>query len=298
MALIPSLEIPMDVDRFSDSLRASKWREVRQALGDTYEVRPLYDGPLPGLPKARIVRLSSGDPDSPARILIDAVPMSISRPVLVAGRALTRVFTSRARERAAVLDHIALRIHVIEVDAEAAEIPPLPLASGLDGGLSLAHGVASHEAWAALHESVSRFRPTFAMDLRDAGAAVPNAHLALVLHGLTHAAEVGVSGPHAGATGAGAIARGVRRRGVAPYAGTARERAAAGLRLLPDGALTRTNRRDPMLSAASAASTSAAAVGMTSLALGLRELDRAIALVESVAAGIDESIHEFRQMAA
>ncbi len=288
----------MDVDRFNDSLRASKWREVRQALGDTYEVQPLYEGPLPGLPKARITRLSSGDPDSPARVLIDAVPTSVSRPVLVAGRAVTRVFTSRARERVAVLDHIALRIHVVELDAEAAEIPPLPLASGLDGGLHLAHSVSNHAAWAAVSESVSRFRPTFALDLRDAGAAVPNAHLALVLHGQTHAADVGVSAPHAGATEAGAIAHEVRRRGITPYAGSPAERATAGLRLLSDGALTRTSSRDPLLSTASAASGSAAAVGMTALALGMRELDRAIALVESVAAGIDQSIKDFRPVAA
>ena len=89
----------MDSDRFSDSLRASRWREVRQALGDTYDVRPLYEGPLPGLPNARIVRLSAGDPDSSVRTLIDAVPMTLSRPVLAAGRAVTRVFTSQARER-------------------------------------------------------------------------------------------------------------------------------------------------------------------------------------------------------
>lgn len=288
----------MDSDRFSDSLRASRWRDVRQALGDTYEVRPLYEGPLPGLPKARIIRLSSGDPDSPVRALIDAVPVTLSRPVLVAGRAVTRVFTSQAQERIAVLDHIALRIHVVEVDAEAAEIPPLPLAYGLDGGLQLAHSVASQEAWTALQESVNSFRPTFAMDLRDGGAAVPNAHLALILHGLTHAADVGVSATHTGATEGGAVARETRRRGVRPYVGTSQERATAGLRLLPDGALTRTTSPYPSLSTASLASSSAAAIGMTALALGLHELDRAIALVEAVAAGIDQSIREFRQAAA
>jgi hypothetical protein len=161
-----SLDIPMDVDRFADSLRGSKWRDIRRTLGDIYEVQSLYEGPLPGLPQAQVLRLSSGDPDSPIRILIDAVPLSLSRPVLVAGRAVTRVFTSRARERAVLLDQIAVRIHVIEVDGDAADIPPLPLASGLDGGLRLAHSVANDEAWGALRASVQRFRPTLAMDLR------------------------------------------------------------------------------------------------------------------------------------
>jgi hypothetical protein len=184
-----SLDIPMDVDRFADSLRGSKWRDIRRTLGDIYEVQSLYEGPLPGLPQAQVLRLSSGDPDSPIRILIDAVPLSLSRPVLVAGRAVTRVFTSRARERAVLLDQIAVRIHVIEVDGDAADIPPLPLASGLDGGLRLAHSVANDEAWGALRASVQRFRPTLAMDLRDAGAAVPDAHLALMVHSLTHAAD-------------------------------------------------------------------------------------------------------------
>ena len=288
----------MDSDRFSDSLRASRWREVRQALGDTYDVRPLYEGPLPGLPNARIVRLSAGDPDSSVRTLIDAVPMTLSRPVLAAGRAVTRVFTSQARERVAVLDHIAIRIHVVEVDAEAAEIPPLPLAYGLDGGLRLAHSVASREAWTALHESVKSFRPTFAMDLRDGGAAVPNAHIALILHGLTHGADVGVPAIETGATEGGAVAHEMIRRGITPHVGTSGERAAAGLRLLQNGALTRTSSRRASLSTASLASASAAAIGITALALGLRELDRAIALVEAVAAGIDQSIREFRQAAA
>ena len=290
-----SLEIPMDIDRFTDSLRGSKWREIRQTLGDTYEVRTLYEGPLPGLPRAQVVRLSSGDPDSPIRILFDAVPLSLSRPVLVAGRAVTRVFTSRARERAELLDRIAVRIHVIEVDGDAADIPPLPLATGLDGGLRLAHSVTNEEAWSALRESVQRFRPTLAMDLRDAGAAVPNANLALVVHSLTHAA-----GAEAlpGTTEGRAIARDVSRRGISPYRGTPRERAAAGLRQFGHGALTRMSPRDPSRSVSSLASDLMAAVGITALSLGLRELDRAIALTEAAGAGVDESIREFRRMGA
>ncbi len=293
-----SLDIPMDVDRFADSLRGSKWREIRQTLGDTYEVQSLYEGPLPGLPQAQVVRLSSGDPDSPVRILIDAVPLSLSRPVLVAGRAVTRVFTSRARERAALLDQIALRLHLIEVDGDAADIPPLPLASGLDGGLRLAHSMANDQAWGALRTSVQRFRPTLAMDLRDAGAAVPNAHLALMVHSLTHpAGDVGAASLP-GTTEARAIARDVGRRGISPYTGTPHERAAAGLRILGNGALIRMSPRDPSRSVASVASDIGAAIGITALALGMQELDRAIALVESAAAGVDQSIHEFRRMGA
>ena len=293
-----SLDIPMDVDRFADSLRGSKWREVRQSLGDTYEVRTLYEGPLPGLPRAQVVRLSSGDPDSPVRMLFDAVPLSLSRPVLVAGRAVTRVFTSRARERMELLDRIAVRIHVIEVDGDAADIPPLPLASGLDGGLRLAHSVANEQAWSALRESVQRFRPTLAMDLRDAGSAVPDAHLALMVHSLTHAAGGIGAEPLPGTTEGRAIARDVRRRGVSPYRGTPHERAAAGLRMLGNGALIRMSPHDPARSVAGYASDMGAAVGITALALGLRELDRAIALVEAAAASVDQSIGEFRRMGA
>lgn len=293
-----SLEIPMDIDRFTDSLRGSKWREIRQTLGDTYEVRTLYEGPLPGLPRAQVVRLSSGDPDSPIRILFDAVPLSLSRPVLVAGRAVTRVFTSRARERAELLDRIAVRIHVIEVDGDAADIPPLPLAKGLDGGLRLAHSVANEQAWSALRESVQRFRPTLAMDLRDAGAAVPDANLALVVHSLTHAAGATDAEALPGTTEGRAIARDVSRRGISPYRGTPRERAAAGLRQFGHGALTRMSPRDPSRSVASLATDLVAAVGITALSLGLRELDRAIALTEAAGAGVDESIREFRRMGA
>ena len=286
-----SLDIPMDVDRFADSLRGSKWRDIRRTLGDIYEVQSLYEGPLPGLPQAQVLRLSSGDPDSPIRILIDAVPLSLSRPVLVAGRAVTRVFTSRARERAVLLDQIA-------VDGDAADIPPLPLASGLDGGLRLAHSVANDEAWGALRASVQRFRPTLAMDLRDAGAAVPDAHLALMVHSLTHAADHFGAASLPGTTEARAIARDVRRRGISPYRGTPQERASAGLRILGDGALTRMSPRDPSRSVASVASDIGAAIGITALALGMQELDRTIALVESVAAGVDQSIHEFRRLGA
>lgn len=290
-----SLDIPMDVDRFADSLRGSKWREIRQSLGDTYEVRTLYEGPLPGLPRAQVVRLSSGDPDSPIRMLFDAVPLSLSRPVLVAGRAVTRVFTSRARERAELLNRIAVRIHVIEVDGDAADIPPLPLASGLDGGLRLALSVANEQAWGALRESVQRFRPTLAMDLRDAGSAVPDEHLALVVHNLAHAAGNVGAESLPGTTEGRSIARDVRRRGVSPYRGSPRERAAAGLRMLGNGALTRMSPRDPSRSVASLASDLGAAVGITALSLGLRELDRAIALVEAAAASVDQSIGEFRR---
>ena len=293
-----SLEVPMDVDRFADSLRGSKWREIRQSLGDTYEVRTLYEGPLPGLPRAQVVRLSSGDPDSPIRILFDAVPLSLSRPVLVAGRAVTRVFTSRARERAELLDRIAVRIHVIEVDGDATDIPPLPLATGLDGGLRLAHSVANEQAWSALRESVQRFRPTLAMDLRDAGAAVPDAHLALMVHSLTHAAGEFELEPLPGTTEGRAIARDIARRGISPYRSTPSERASAGLRQLGNGALTRMSPRDPSRSVAGVATDIGAAVGITALALGLRELDRAIALTEAAAAGVDESIREFRRMGA
>ena len=288
----PRLDIPMDTDRFNGSLRSSKWHAVVETLDDTFEVSQLYNGPLPGLPEARIVCLSSGNSDSPVRVLVDAVPTSISRPVLVASRAVARVFTSRARDRAAVLENIALRIHMVELDVDPTDIPPVPQTTGLDGGLRLTHSVTNSEAWMNLVESTNYFRPTLALDLRDAGLAVPNAHLALVLHSLTQTVNGERSLNHGGELAAEAIASNVQQRGIALHVGTDQERASAKLQLISARALVRHIPAYPFLSTTTAATVMNSSVGITALALGLHELDRAIALVESVAAGIDQSIHE------
>ncbi len=294
------VEIPLDRDRFVDLLEDASWRELAGGAAQAYTSETLYEGEYSGARSARIMRLTTGDPDAEVRIAIDAVPLVLSRPVLALSRSLMRAFGARTGDRARMLARMALLIHMVELGDEGAGLQPLPLKRGLEGALGLAPAPARPEIWSALERSIVEFAPTAALDVRDGGGATDRLGLAVILHdeSVASAGRDGAPGSEPPDTArAAALVADLRSRGFRPYIASAGERRRAGLTVVAERVLWHPGTASPPLSTAAAAARLRGALGLTAISLGLIEATRAEVLAATTSTTIAQTLSGFRGMA-
>ena len=294
------VEIPLDRDRFVDLLDDASWRELAGGAAQAYTSETLYEGEYSGARSARIMRLTTGDPDAEVRIAIDMAPMVLSRPVLALSRSLMRAFGARTGDRARMLARVALLIHMVEPGDGVAGFQPLPLKRGLEGALGLAHSPVRPEIWSPLERSIFEFAPTVTLDVRDGGGAADRLGLAMILHdeSIASAGRDGAPGSEPpDAARAAALVADLRSRGFRPHIADARERCRAGLTVVAERVLRHAGTASPPLSTAAAAASMRGALGLTAISLGLVEATRAEVLAATTSAMIAQSLSGFRGMA-
>lgn len=290
------VELPLDRDRFVDLLEDASWRELAGGAAQAYMSETLYEGEYSGARSARIMRLTTGDPDANVRVAIDAAPLALSRPVLALSRSLMRAFGARTGDRARMLARMALLIHMVELGDGDAGLQPLPLKRGLEGALGLAHASARPEIWSALERSIVEFAPTVALDVRDGGGATDRLGLAVILHDES-VASAGRDGAHGSeppdAARAAALVADLRSRGFRPHIASTSERRRAGLTVVAKRVLRHPGTASPPLSTAAAAASMQGALGVTAISLGLVEAARAEVLAATTGATIAQSLSGF-----
>ena len=288
------LEIPLDENRFLDVLGEAQWRSVSASLRHSYEVHALYAGTPGGVGHGRILRLTAGNPDAAVRVAVDCVAATMSRVLLAAARAAVRACGARTGERLRMLQGVALLFHFVDLHDELPAIQPVPAARGLEGALSLAQSPGQPTIWSLLEASTEAFQPTVVLDVRDAGGAATNADLALVMYTPGQADGAATErGTGPGSAEGTALVRELRDRGVVLYAGDARGREHAGLRLDGGALLVQRVPTDPPSTHAAAAASGLGALGFSAIALGDVEPIRAAALDAAIAGTIVQAIRGF-----
>lgn len=290
---IRHFEVPLGQERLVDILRPEGWEAVCRTFGPVYGISVLYEGPLGGHRAARITRLLAGNPDAEVRVLIDAVPAVLSRVVLGAGRAMARTFATRTSDRARMLDEMALLIHLAE-PTDSPTVRPLPVLRGIAEALGMIHSPAQPGVWSRLSSSVEDFQPTIALDLRDSGGAVQGADLLLIQHGWARAIDTGSVGRDGVEYRTDILAGELTERGVRLLRPTLNEQHRGGLLAGGGGGTVLTGPNTPPLTQAGAMATQSGAFGVTGLAVGTAEGERAEALTTFSAASIMLGLRGFR----
>ena len=131
------VDIPIDESRYHRLLRSTDWQNETAKLAGVYTERVIYEGPIGGLRDGRVLELTAGDSAADMRIVIDAVPNTLTMPVLAAGRAVARALGTPASDRQSLLSRVALLLYLVEPAGDA-EIPrPEQPAFGLAAALRL-----------------------------------------------------------------------------------------------------------------------------------------------------------------
>ena len=281
------IDIPIDEPRYRRLLRPADWRDEAAKLAGVYAERVIYEGPIGGLRNGRVLELTAGDSAADVRIAIDAVPNTLTMPVLAAGRAVARAFGTPASDRQSLLSRVALLLYLVEPAADA-EIPlPEQPAFGLAAALRLTASPIRPRVWAALQASLDLFEPSLTLDLRDGGAALSAQQLAFIMH--AHGQQTGVDWfderrARIGGDEGRRTADEIRRRNVDLLEPHADDLYAAGVLSLAPGVLATAPGQPPDRTLAAWAAQRRGAIGASAVAVGRIESRRAAALAAAAGA--------------
>lgn len=281
------IDIPIDESRYRRLLRPADWREETAKLAGAFAERVIYEGPVAGLPAGRILELTAGDSAADIRIAIDAVPNTLTMPVLAAGRAVARAFATPASDRQSLLSRLALLLYVVEPASGAAVPQPEQPTFGLAAGLRLMASPVRPRVWAALRASLDAFEPSFVLDLRDGGAAAEAQELALIVHAHGQQSDARWYDNRRARIGADEgqrTADEIRRRGINLLAPQADDLHRAGVLPLAPGVLATAPGQPPDRTLASWAAHRTGAIGASAVAVGRIGSQRAAALAAAAGA--------------
>lgn len=281
------IDIPIDESRYRRLLRSTDWEEETAKLAGVYAERVIYEGPVAGLREGRVLELTAGDSAADVRIVIDAVPNTLTMPVLAAGRAVVRAFATPASDRQSLLSRVALSLFVVEPAGEA-EVPrPEQPAFGLAAAMRLLPSPIRPRVWTALRTSLDAFEPSLVLDLRDGGSALNAQRLALIMHAQGQQPDVHWYDERRARVGEDEglrLADEIRRRGVTPLAPLTNEFDAAGVLPLAPGVLATAPGQPPDRTLGAWAAHSSGAVGASAVSVGRVESRRAATLAAAAAA--------------
>ena len=275
------IDIPIDEERYQDIVRPIDWYDNTEKMAQAFRSRVVYEGPIAGLAAGRVLQLTIGNSDSDIRIAIDAVPHSLTTPVLAAGRSVARVLGSGTSDRREMLRRIAVLLHIVEPQAEAFSYVPDRPTFGYAAALRLVSSPARPRQWEALRASISEFEPSLVVDLRDGGSALETNALGLLVNSFGSGTEIGMfSARHVfiGADEGGRIAQELRRRGVKLLNGDTDDARMSGLFPISPGVLVSIQDIWSDCSLASYSVHAAGSIGLTAVAVGRVEYQRAFSL--------------------
>ncbi len=281
------IDIPIDEPRYRRLLRPADWREETAKLAGAFAERVIYEGPVAGLEDGRILELTAGDSAADVRIAIDAVPNTLTMPVLAAGRAVARAFATPASDRQSLLSRVALLLYLVEPANGLAVPQPEQPTFGLAAGLRLMASPIRPGVWAALRASLDAFEPSLVLDLRDGGTALSAQRLALIMHAYGQQTDVRWYDDRRARIGADEgqrIADEIRRRGLVLLAPQVEELQAAGVLPLAAGVLATAPGQPPDRTLAAWSAHATGAVGASAVAVGRIESGRAAALAAAAGA--------------
>ncbi len=291
------IDIPIDAARYQEILQPRLWRETAGALASVYEARVVHEGAVGGFAEGRIVELTAGNLDADVRLAFDAVAGYMSRPILAASRSAVRALGTPTDDRRLLLDRAVVRFYLVEPAWEASELAPVRPAFGVSGALRLLASPPRPQVWTALRFSIEAFEPSLVLDLRDGGAALPARQLGLLVHASGQRADdasLDEGRAPVGLDEGGRIAAEVRRRGVRLLDPPPGGRRAAGLLRLAPGVLGVAPGGPADLTLASHAVHAAGAAGLTAVAAGRVEHQRAAALAAAAGAVLSVGPHGTR----
>jgi hypothetical protein len=281
------IDIPIDASRYRRLLSHSAWREETAKLAGVYAERVIYEGPVGGLRAGRVIELTAGDSTADVRLVIDAVPNSLTMPVLAAGRAAALAFGTPASDRQSLLARVALLIYLVE-PTDDAEVPrPDRPVFGLAAALRLMASPVRPHVWAALRASLDIFEPSLVLDLRDGGAALSAQRLAYIVHARGQQTETrwfDEQRARIGADEGQRTADEIRRRGIALIEPGADELHTAGMLPLAPGVMAAAPGQPPDRTLAAWAAHTRGVFGATAVAMGQVESERAASLAGAAGA--------------
>lgn len=281
------IDIPIDESRYRRLLRPTDWRVETAKLAGAYAERVIYEGPVGGLREGRVLELAAGDSAADVRIAIDAVPNTMTTPVLAAGRAVARAFGTPASDRQSLLSRAALMIYLVEPAGDAAVPRPEQPFFGLAAALRLTASPVRPRVWSALRASLDRFEPSLVLDLRDGGTALSAQRLALIMHARGQQTDMRWYDERRARIGADEgerLADEIRRRGVTLLEPQRDDLHAAGVLPLAPGVLATAPGQPPDRTVAAWAAHASGAIGATAIAVGRFESQRAAALAAAAGA--------------
>lgn len=281
------IDIPIDESRYRRLLRPADWLEETAKLAGAFAERVIYEGPVAGLEDGRILELTAGDSAADVRIAIDAVPNTLTMPVLAAGRAVARAFATPASDRQSLLSRVALLLYLVEPANGLAVPQPEQPTFGLAAGLRLMASPIRPRVWAALRASLDAFEPSLVLDLRDGGTAISAQRLALIMH--AHGQQTDMRWyddrrARIGADEGQRMANEIRRRGLVLLAPEVEELQAAGVLPLAAGVLATAPGQPPDRTLAAWSAHAMGAVGASAVAVGRIESSRAATLAAAAGA--------------
>lgn len=281
------IDIPIDESRYRRLLRPAAWREEAATLVGVYAQRVVYEGPVAGLRDGRVLELTAGDSAADVRIAIDAVPNTLTMPVLAAARAVARAFGTPASDRQSLLSRVALLIYMVEPALDVQSPAPEQPAFGLAAALRLMASPIRPQVWTALRVSLETFEPSFVLDLRDGGAALNAERLAFIVHARGQQTDVRWYDERRARIGADEGRRTVdeiRRRGFPLLEPDADELQGAGMLPLAPGVVATAPGQPPDRTLAAWAAHTSGAIGASAIAIGRTESRRAAGLAAAAGA--------------
>ena len=281
------IDIPIDEERYRGIMQPVDWRDNMDKIAQSFRSRVVYEGPIAGLAEGRVLQLTIGNPDADVRMAIDAVPNSLTNPVLAAGRAVVRVLGVQTSDRKEILTRTAVLLHIVEPQVEAFNFVPDRPAFGFAAALRLLSSPARPQAWAALRASIAEFEPSLVIDLRDGGSALETNALGLLVHSFGAGTETGrydARRAFIGSDEGGRIAQELRRRGVKLLSGDTDDARITGLFSISPGVLVSIQDVWADCSIASYTAHTAGSIGLTAVSVGRVEYRRAFSLAAAAGA--------------
>ncbi len=281
------VDIPIDESRYRRLLRLAAWRDESATLAGVYAERVIYEGPIAGLRDGRLVELTAGDSAADVRIAIDAVPNTLTMPVLAAGRAVARALGTPASDRQSLLSRVALLLYLVEPAANTQVPRPEHPAFGLAAALRLMASPIRPHIWTSLRASLEVFEPSLVLDLRDGGTSISTAELALIVHAAgqqTNPAWFDDRRARIGVDEGQRVSDEIRRRGISVMEPNAHALHVAGVLPIAPGVLATAPGQPPDRTLAAWSAHTTGAIGASALAVGRVGSQRAAALAAAAGA--------------
>jgi len=176
------IDASISEDRYADLLTLASWSKTVLELESVFDVRVVYEGAVCGFKECRVIRLILGDADADVRLAVDAVPLVMTRPVLASVRSIVRALGSHAGSGRSLSSGVVVQIHLVE-PAYGEEMTAIGSKDfSLASMVRLRGSPLLPGAWAALTNSLDAFEPSIALDLRDGHSSFRRGSVGLIIY--------------------------------------------------------------------------------------------------------------------